>query len=365
MSSNLTTHIQSGILNVTDYKRQIDQELTAVYQRQLDLAGPIDPLYQQLLEEMALFIARGGKRLRPYLTYLSYTGFGGTDIEAIRPVALSQEIIHSFALIHDDVMDRDIIRHGGSNIAGRYQSIFGAWAKGEAEHLAEAMAILAGDLSLALAFELVATSPFDRATRERMILRIKAMVFEAVAGQQLDLVMPWLPDDEVSIERLLRVCQYKTASYSFEAPLQMGAMAASASPAQLKAIVAVAQPLGIAFQLSDDMLGIFGNEDETGKPVLSDLREGKRTLLVQYGLELASSEEAKRLKGYLGNPKVGYRHLADVRAILTQSGAMDRVGSQAEEAIIQSKQAISKVGWTPDVVSALEQLADFVMTRKT
>lgn len=351
-------------MSVIEFKRLIDGELAKVFAEQIELAEGIDPLYKQLLEEMSVYIARGGKRLRPYLAYLSYLGFGGSDPADIYPVAVAQELIHSFGLMQDDIMDRDIIRHGGPNISGRYQTIFGSWAKGEAEHLAEAMAMLASDINIVTAFELIATSQFNSAIRQRMLSRTKAMVFEAVGGQQLDVVMPWLPSNEVTVERLLRVCQYKTSSYSFEAPLQIGAIAACALDSQIKSIAAVGQPLGIAFQLGDDLLGVFGNEDETGKSVLSDLREGKRTLLVQYALEEAPVREADRLRGYLGNPKVGYHHLADVRAILEQSGARDRVASQAELAAAEAKRAITKVGWSNEVAAALTELADFITNRK-
>ncbi|HSH31368.1 MAG TPA: polyprenyl synthetase family protein, partial [Candidatus Saccharimonadales bacterium] len=141
-------------LSLAEVRQEIDQRLEGLFEVKIKQAHGIDPLYGQMLERMALFIRRGGKRMRPYLTYLSYIGCGGSDTAAILDVAASQELYHNFLLIHDDIIDRDLMRYDGPNLSGLYMEKFQKELAdlGEARHYADAMAMLAGDLNCGLAF---------------------------------------------------------------------------------------------------------------------------------------------------------------------------------------------------------------------
>jgi geranylgeranyl diphosphate synthase, type I len=352
------------LLDLAAVRTAVEQRLTQLFQEKIAVAGKIDPVYVDLLGEIANITAHpGGKRLRPYLTYLAYVGYGSQDTAAIIDVATSQELYHSFLLIHDDVIDRDTLRHGRPNIGGRYRQRLAHLGTAEAAHYADSMAILAGDIQSGLMFELITRSSFSDAQKVAVIQRLTQSMFEIVGGEVLDVLLPLEAEPQLDRRRILQVMQYKTASYSFSTPLQIGAMLAGASAEQLTAIDSVAIPLGVAFQITDDLLGMFGDERQTGKPATSDLEEGKHTLLMAHGLALADAAGRATLQRHLGHNELDPAGHAEVVAVLEACGAAAKTRAEAAGYITTAQRNLSKLGLTPAATKALEELTAFVIKR--
>jgi geranylgeranyl pyrophosphate synthase len=353
-------------LGLAEFKVKLDVVLDELFAKKVESAREIDVEYAELLIQMHDFIIRGGKRLRPYLAYLSYLGYGGKDEESILHVAAALELYHNAWLIHDDIIDRDIIRYGGANVSGTYLERFGAqFSTSEARHLGDSMALIAGDVNIIVAAEQIMTSRFSDSLKLNVLARAQKLNFELAGGELLDVLMPTFPLEAVTADRLLKVCQYKTASYTFEAPLQIGAILAGRDASSVAGISSVAIPMGIAFQLADDLLGTFGNESELGKPVLTDLREGKRTLLVLFALEHADETQKAVLNSSLGNPKAGYRHLEQVRKIMEDTGARTYVEQMAQTKMELALTKLDSLQLSKSVTEELRRLGDFSLRRRS
>ena len=353
-------------LGLAEFKIKLDLVLDELYAQKVIAAGEVDEEYAELLGQIRKFIARGGKRLRPYLAYLVYRGYGGRDEDSILHVAAALELYHNAWLIHDDIIDRDIVRYGGLNVAGSYLERFSiSHPASEARHLGDSMALIAGDVNIIIAAEQILTSRFTDSLKLMVLARAQKLNFELAGGQQLDVLIPTFPLEEVTTERLLKVCQYKTATYTFDAPLQIGAILAGKDQSVIERISKVGIPMGIAFQLADDLLGTFGDENKLGKPVLTDLREGKRTLLVLYALEAADEKQLATLNAAIGNPKAGYRHLEQVRIIMEATKARQRVESMAQSQMEIALSQLDNLGLSKSANEELRRLADFSLRRSS
>jgi geranylgeranyl pyrophosphate synthase len=365
MARNTAAQSSDEIIQyLATYKPRIDQVLSRVLQTQVGAAQKLDPVYGQLLAEIKTLLERGGKRLRPVLTLLAYQGFGGANDKAILQAAASQELFHAFILMHDDIIDRDGIRWGGPNITSRYFEKFSEKLETrDAMHFAESWALLAGDVCLGLSQQTLLESGFA----PELILKASSLqqqaLFEVIGGESLDIAMS-LEDLELAEERLLTICRYKTAAYSFRMPLQTGAVLAGASTGRLQNIEQFAFELGTAFQLQDDLLGMFGDEQKLGKSTLTDLREGKRTLLILYGLRRATKAGQKILADCLGNPNVTSEDLTAARKILTISGAKTQVERRMHAHLQKALKTLPDSGFNQATVELLTQLANSLATRQ-
>lgn len=291
-------------------------------------AAVIDPSYERLWKSLYTLIQSGGKRLRPQMTLLAYTAFGGKDLEAIAPVAAAQELLHFSLLIHDDIIDRDYIRYGVANIAGQYKLTYSQFvaSKNDITHYSHSAAILAGDLMLSGAHQLIATSnlPGDAiSTAQHLMGR---GIFEVAGGELLDTELSFMPYKDGDA---LKIATYKTASYSFIAPLLIGARLAGASDDASQTLKEYATALGVAYQLTDDILGVFGVEAETGKSTTGDILEGKRTYLVEMALKNFSTTDNVMFMRAFGNADATTLELEAAKQLLVTSGARQ----QTEEKI--------------------------------
>ena len=304
----------------TEHMRLVEAEITSYFENSIAQATQIDASYQQLWEVMYGLIRSGGKRLRPRLTLLAYEAFGGKDTPAIVPVAAAQELLHFSLLVHDDIIDRDFVRYGSPNISGRYKTAYGHFIKDEAHatHYANAAALLGGDLMLAGAHELVGGSGLEGAQKSKALSLLSRSIFEVAGGELLDTESSFVP---YSSGDALKIARYKSAGYSFVGPLVTGASLAGASTKQLAALRVYAVSLGVAYQLVDDILGVFGNEDETGKSTTGDIVEGKRTFMAEYALSHMNDAQTESFFKAFGNEHASWTDLQAVRDLLVESGA--------------------------------------------
>ena len=352
-------------LNFNRYtKDQIDSRLIRFYDAKIVQARAIDPLYAKLHEDMKKFILRGGKRLRPTLMVLGYRAAGGKDIDFALDAALSLEIFHNFVLIHDDVMDGDLSRYGGANITGVYNKRFkGALGDQEARHSAESLAILAGELNEFFTFEVIMALKTNRELILALMSHYQQVLFETAAGQMLD-VMSGVRG-EISLSKIEKVNYYKTAQYTITSPLHFGVIAAGGGDKKLiKDFSAFGAELGKAFQLADDLLGVFGSSRQTGKPVGSDIREGKQTLLMYHAKKLTTPLQWKAIESRLGKQNITPEDVKMVRSILKDSGAQAKVAVAAEDHLGKALNILDAIQLDAETKTLLKSFASYCVTRK-
>lgn len=284
-----------------------------------------------LLEDMVL---GGGKRMRPMFAWAGYLGSGQSheDPAAVLRAVSALELIQACALIHDDIIDASDTRRGSPTVHRRVEAAHLArqW-HGSAASYGEAVAILVGDIALSWAEDMLHTSGLSLAALARVRGPWSAMKTEVIAGQILDISVESSGDERPEIAE--KINRFKTAAYTIERPLHIGAALGEADQKLIDAFRAYGRDIGIAFQLRDDLLGVFGDPEVTGKPAGDDLREGKRTVLLAEALRRADEtapELAARLRAGVGTA-TDPAELAELAAIIRQMGAEDIVEQRIDE----------------------------------
>ncbi|MGW6922416.1 polyprenyl synthetase family protein [Streptomyces sp. NPDC054950] len=271
----------------------------------------------EVVQTVRDFLTAGGKRIRALLCVVGWHAAGGHgDAAAAVRVAASLELFVAFALIHDDIMDDSVTRRGRPAVHRVMRARLGAGER--AERLGAGGALLVGNLALMWAQELLHTAPIGSG-RQRLVHRLyDAMLEEVMYGQYLDVMGTGRSDD---VEVALRIIRYKTATATVERPLQLGAAVAGADEATMEVFTRLGLPLGEAFQLRDDLLDVFGSPDGACAPGLSDLREGKRTVLLALGMQNADQVQRERLGRLVGRADLQEREAAEIRGILLATDA--------------------------------------------
>ena len=342
----------------------VDAELAA----QSEVLAEVGPDAQALLTAVGSLLS-GGKRLRAAFLYWGYRAAGQPDSPALIRLATAMEFFQAAALIHDDVMDDSDTRRGlpaaHRALAARHSSE--SWA-GDADRFGVAGAILAGNLCLNWTEELFSTSglPAEHLQRARPVF--DRMRTQLMGGQFLDVVesaRPWAGLSTAErVERARRVIRFKSAKYTIEHPLLIGASAGGASADDLTALSRYGLDLGHAFQLRDDLLGVFGDPVSTGKPAGDDLREGKRTVLIAHTLEGADAAGRQLLEELLGDPDLDEAGVARLRQVITASGAVDAVEAEIATLADTARLALkSTSGLDAEPVDMLDELIDFSTAR--
>lgn len=299
-----------------------------------------DDLVAEALGHVRTIVLSGGKRLRSAFMYYGYLGAGGTEEEKILHTSMSIELIHSFLLIHDDIIDRDDLRHGVATLHKRY-SDFGRrfFPEKDVVHFGNAIALVMGDMLYAYGNDIIFRSEFEKERVFAALSRLQSIVSFTVVGQARDIYMEYKRQaDEAEI---LAMYRNKTAKYTVEGPLHLGAILAGANEDFLKRLSAYALPLGIAFQIQDDILGMFGKPEQIGKPVGSDIAEGKLTLLIARALKNGSSAQRTRLQEILGRgAALSEAERRECCALIVETRALEEAKALAQEYIAEGKQAL-------------------------
>jgi geranylgeranyl diphosphate synthase, type I len=342
-------------LDAEDLRVRVQKRLDEFLCQQVSLLDDVSPDLAPLAESLTDLL-RGGKRLRPAFAYWGWRGAGGADSEEAITFATSLELLQACALIHDDVMDGSDTRRGMPAAHRRFATLHrGNEWRGSSEMFGVGAAILLGDLCLSWADEMLMSCGLP----PRSVMRAKPvydlMRTELMAGQYLDLLEQAMGGG--SAERAMRVVRYKSAKYTIERPLHLGAELADASPDLVVAYSGYGLPLGEAFQLRDDVLGVFGDPAETGKPAGDDLREGKRTVLVATATEAASPAEAAVLRRRLGDPALDAEGIDELREIIVGTGALRHVEALIEALTDQCFRALDAAPVADDAREVLRGLA--------
>jgi geranylgeranyl diphosphate synthase type I len=343
-------------LDRDDLRQRVAKSLSSFLGGQGTRLDAISPSLGPVHDAIDSFLLTGGKRLRPAFCYWGWRGAGGADSDAVVTAAACLELLQACALIHDDVMDGSDTRRGQPAIHRRFTGVHQVegW-HGSPDAFGVSAAILLGDLCLIWADEMLNTSgmPADALLRAQPVY--DEMRVEVMAGQYLDLVEQ--ASGGGTVESALRVARYKAAKYTIERPLHLGATLAGAGPEVLAGYSAYGLPLGEAFQLRDDVLGVFGDPSETGKPAGDDLREGKRTALVAMAVAAASPAQAAVVDRHLGDPELSERGVAELREIICETGALARVETLISRLMDDALGALREAPVEAEARAVLEQLA--------
>jgi geranylgeranyl diphosphate synthase type I len=313
-----------------------------------DLGEPLDALIT--------FVDAGGKRLRPAFCHWAFVGAGGTDVDAVTDAGAALELLHTFALVHDDVMDDSPVRRGAPSIHALFANRHAdrEW-RGEHRRFGESVAILVGDLAFVYADLLMHGAPAD-AHHVFTELRVEVNI-----GQYLDVRAG--ADGRHERDRARRISVLKSGKYTVERPLHLGAALAGRLDELGPGLTAYGIPLGEAFQMRDDLLGAFGEELLVGKPVGDDLREGKVTELMSAAREMATPAALAVLD------RVGAADLTDdevrrLQEVLVETGARDAMEARIHELTGRAVEALHAVALDGDASAELEGLAAYIAARE-
>ena len=338
--------------------QRVEERLDAVLTTEIDRWARLSADLVPPLESLRQLVMEGGKRLRPAFCYWAHVGAGGqaTSTDVIDAGA-AFEMLQAFALVHDDVMDGSSMRRGARtahlHFGDRHAEAL--W-RGEGRRFGEGVAILIGDLAHVYADQLLPRTSAD-VQRVWDELRIELNV-----GQYLDLLGTARADTDHESAR--RIARYKSGKYTIERPLHIGA-ALAGRLAELEApLSAYGDPLGEAFQLRDDLLGAFGDQAVTGKPVGDDMREGKPTPLLAIATAKADAAQAAVL-AQVGSADLSPAQVADIQEVFISTGAMDAVESSIDALTAQALDAIAVAPITDGARQALVELAQFVAWRQS
>jgi geranylgeranyl diphosphate synthase, type I len=336
-------------------RNEVDVALAAALERSLPRLDAVHPSLAPVTAELRGFLA-GGKRIRPALLLLGHLAAGGTDRRRVHGPALALELLHTCALVHDDVIDRAATRRGRPTVHHAFarQHERAGWS-GDPEAYGEALAILLGDLAFVQADELFLDAEVSADALLAGFQRFTLLREEVMVGQYLDLQAATARTTDR--ELALTIATLKSGRYSVARPLEIGALLAGADPALVAGLGAVGDPLGRAFQLRDDLLGVFGEEASTGKSVSSDLAEGKRTLLIAEATTRLDPDDRSELEAGLGDAQLTDEQAVRLRQLLAASGARESIETTIAAEVAAARAALADLDLLEGARAALEAAA--------
>ena len=361
MSTPLTLDQVPGA--VRDELRRFIEDRTA---QVAEIGGPVT----EAVSHLSSFVLDGGKRIRPLYAWAGFVGGGGLDRGGEDPAAMlraaaSLEFIQACALIHDDIIDSSDTRRGHPTVHRIVEKQHGeqSWA-GDAAHFGESVAILVGDLALVWADDMLQDSGLSVDALQRAREPWRAMRTEVIGGQLLDISLEATAAE--SIELADSVNRFKTAAYTIERPLHLGAAIAGADQSTIDAFRGYGRDIGIAFQLRDDQLGVYGDPQVTGKPAGDDLREGKRTVLLATALQRADERDpaaAAELRAGIGTTS-DPAAIARLAEIIAATGAVEAVEARIDALTASGLAHLASAGTSPEVTATLTDLAHRATARR-
>jgi len=342
-----------------DLKKRIDKELKQFIDeadRKFGLRQTSPLIYESLRE----YVTRDGKRIRPVLVVSGFLSYADDAAPDLFTTALSIEILHDFMLIHDDIIDKSDTRRGDPAMhvmLGRHLSRFKAPQVSGAD-----LAIVIGDVLYAMGVEAFLAVDVSPARKEKALHQfIKAGVFTGV-GEFIELETGLIDLDTLQKETIYRVYDYKTAYYTFAYPLCIGATLAGADDAEVQRLYEYGTRLGRAFQIRDDIIGMFHDEQDIGKSALTDLQEAKKTVLIWYAYTNGSDTQRKRIRELMEKPNAGMDDLREMRRLLTDTGALDYAKSEITSLIAEAKEILRATSVKSGYRSMLLSFADKILS---
>jgi geranylgeranyl diphosphate synthase type I len=345
-----------------DFKNKVDREIVIYFNRAIKEAKKRDLVIAEALKYVKELTLAGGKRIRPALMYYGYLGVGGKEKEKMLKTAVSIELVHMFLLMHDDIIDRDFERHGKDTVNRKYEKMGERlFPQKDPRHFGISMALIVGDMVAALGNQIIFESGFDKNLIMKALSNLQSIVSYTVIGEVKDFYIEYR--GKATEKEVLEMYEYKTAKYTIEGPLHLGMALGGSDEKILKGISAYSIPVGIAFQIQDDILGVFGDKKKLGKDVGSDIKEGKITLLVVRAREKGNKEQKKLLNSILGKVNLTGEDIRKFRNIIEETGALDYTRKLAAEYVDTGKRELEKLEIKKETKDFLEGLADYIIKR--
>jgi len=348
---------------LAEFKEKIDPEMEKYFERIIGETLKKDRDIADALKHAKKIIMSGGKRARAAFMYYGYLAAGGKELKKIRRASMSIELIHLYLLIHDDIIDRDGKRHGIITLHEYYKKSGKRFFKNkDAKHFGTSMAIIIGDTINAMGNQIIFGSGLDPESVLRASSMLQDIISVTVIGESQDIHIE--NKGKATVAEILKMYENKTAKYSFEGPLHLGAILGGADEKFLDQLSRYAVPAGIAFQIQDDILGIFGSEKKTGKPVGSDIRQGKYTILVAKAFEKANSGQKKILARCLGNKNLTKKDIDDFRRVIIESRSLDFAKKLSLKLVVEAKKELGKIKMNPEAKKFFSDIAEYMIERE-
>lgn len=348
-----------------DLREKINKEIEKKFDEYTERASRVHPQGVRLIDYLREYTMRGGKRVRPALVIAGYRAVGGKDVEKIVPASLPIEALHSYFLIHDDIMDEDEMRRGLPSLHKLYEKYHREnFSNDNSERFGENMGIVAGDISNSFAVSQLIESDFEPEVKIEALKKFEEIHRYTGYGQTLDVIFNEKDADEVSEDDVLTIHLLKTAQYTIAGPLELGAIFGRGTDEQKEMLRDCGIKAGKSFQIYDDILGLYGKEERTGKPADSDIKEGKKTLLVLKALENGNEEQRETILNALGNEDVEEEEVEKVREIVKETGSYDYSWNLAMKLAKRGKEVLDDDVLDPEIVGFLKGLADYIITRE-
>jgi geranylgeranyl diphosphate synthase, type I len=355
--------------NLNLFIPKINKKLEKYFDQEIKHAFGVSPKERELTihlwEHIKEHCLRPAKRLRGSFIYYGYLLLGGKDEKAIMDAALSIELIHTALLMHDDFMDEDDIRRGKPTTHKFYETIHKKNNyKNNAAHYGHSMAIDAGDTALLAGFEVLTHANFPNKNKIEGITRQLRGIINTAFGQAFDITLE--SQGKATDQDIFDLHLAKTAIYTYENPLHIGAILAGAQKDDLKLLSQYALPAGIAFQLQDDILGLFGNPEKTGKSDDSDIREGKMTLLYTQVLKRSNLKQKQIVSSLWGKKDLTKKEASLVKKIVISTGSLEYSKKTSIKHAQKAQSFIPKMiakGWNKKAIGYLDGIAQYMIER--
>ena len=350
---------------LTSVRSAVEEELAIFLNFESAYLNSISTELSPVSEALTAFLLDSGKRLRPLFAYAGFAAAGGSLEKPVVRAMAALELLQACALIHDDLMDGSDTRRGKPSIHRHFETIHVQdELDGFAPQYGLSAAVLLGDLALVWSDQMLNSAGLTTEQFARVFPYYNEMRVELMAGQFLDIHEQ--TQKTTSVDRSMKIARYKSGKYTIERPLHLGAaMTTSASPEVFAALSAYGLPLGEAFQLRDDLLGVFGDSSVTGKPAGDDLREGKRTVLIAMTNDRQSEAQREIARKHFGKPDLDAQGVEILREIIESTGARAELEATIERLTEQALTAAQSAVFTQDGNAMLAELANVATKRSS
>jgi geranylgeranyl diphosphate synthase type I len=313
-----------------EIKNKVEQELRK-YLKEIDKLYSLSAISPLIAKNVKDFALRQGKRIRPIIFVIGYLGFAKKIAPGLYRSAISLELLHDFMLVHDDIIDKSDTRRGKPSMHAMLQKYLVRHEK--IKFNSKDLAIAVGDVMYALSIHSFLSVQEDMQRKELALKKLIEAAIYTGGGEFLELLSGIQSIDEISRQDIYKIYDYKTATYTFASPLASGAMLAGAKKKETKKLFKYGMYVGRAFQIKDDILGMFGKESEIGKSNLTDIREAKKTILIWYAYNNSDKRNKNRIKNILSKRNANKSDLLEMRRLITESGALDYAKGQIRECL--------------------------------
>jgi len=349
--------------DIQHFKKEFDHYFDSWLDHRIHFLKSKSPAMHQVVADAKPLFVTQGKRIRAFLTYCAFHEAGGTSQDAGYQLGVAIELVHAFALVHDDIMDESASRRGYPTMHVSQESFHKEQKlRGDSSHYGLSSAILVGDLLLTYANEAIATLPLEHADVVATNRIFAQMQQELAAGQYEDIWATATLSERTEAD-VMRIMSAKTGTYTVGYPIKIGATAGGWNPKQADQFDEFSELLGQAFQIHDDILGGFGDEKVTGKSVSSDITQGKPTLLLVYTLRHAKVQESVKLLSLIGKRSLSDKDVEYIRSVMVKSGAHAYAEQKEKQLVERALEALGRIKISEKMRMQLQQLAQFLMHR--